>query len=44
MILARNPIILIPLSIRIILDIRRSIRIKGKEVFLVFIRFQIRLL
>jgi len=43
-ILARNPIILIPLSIRIILDIRHSVRIKGKEVFLVSIRFRIRLL
>jgi hypothetical protein len=41
-ILARNLIILIPLSVRIILDVRRSIRIKGKEVFLVFARFRIR--
>jgi hypothetical protein len=40
--LARNPIMLIPPSVRIILDTRRSVRIKGKEAFLAFARFRTR--
>jgi hypothetical protein len=39
-ILARNPMMLIPLSVRIILDTRHSVRIKGKEAFLASARFR----
>jgi hypothetical protein len=39
-VLARNPIMLIPPSVRIILNTRRNVRIKGKEAFLASTRFK----